>query len=91
MRRDGVPAWTLTTRSIVRKRHALESTTGEAWTFDTPFYWWQHLTGTSGGVPRLLGQVGPTKRLWFMWVEPGRDTQDILAAVAFLHRTWWRW
>ena len=91
MRRNGNPVWRLSVRSIVRKRHALKPASGETWRFDTPFFWWQHLTGTAGGVPKLLGRVGPTKKLWFIWVEPGRDTYDMLAAVAFMHRKWWRW
>jgi hypothetical protein len=91
MRRNGELVWTLSVRSIVRKHHALEPSVGEKWTFDTPFYWWQHLTGKVGGVPRLIGGVGPTKRLWFMGLEPGRDTHDLLAAVAFMHRKWLHW
>jgi hypothetical protein len=91
MRRDGNPVWTLSVRSIVRKRHMLEPAHGETWTFDTPFFWWQHLTGTVCGVQELLGYVGPTKRFWLMWVAPGRDTHDLLAAIAFMHRKWWRW
>ena len=91
MRRSGTPVWVLSVRSIVRKRHILELAGGETWTFDTPFFWWQHLTGTTCGVARLLGYVGHTKRFWLMWLEPGRDTHDLLAAVAFMHRQWWRW
>lgn len=91
MRRSGDPLWTLTVRSIVRKRHQLERSVGEKWTFDTPFFWWQDLKGTIAGIPRLFGRVGPTKRLWFIWVEPSWATPDLLAAVALLHRNWWRW
>ncbi len=81
--------WILSVRSIVRKRHTLELAHGGSWTFDTPFFWWQHLTGTAFGTPRLLGCVGPTKWFWLMCIEPGRDTFDLLAAVAFMHRQWW--
>ena len=91
MRRNGYLVWVFSVRSIVRKRHTLEPADGETWTFDTPFFWWQHLTGTACGVPKLVGYVGPTKRVWLMWIEPGRDTHDLLAAVAFMHRKWWRW
>lgn len=44
----------------------LQLTDGETWTFDTPFYWWQHLTGSLTGAPRLIGHVGPSKRIW-LW------------------------
>jgi hypothetical protein len=91
MRRDGVEIWTSSVRSIVRKRHRLRIAGGEIWTFDTPFYWWQSLTGTTGGRRRLVGRVGPTTRYWGFSVERGRDTLELLAAVAFMHWKWWRW
>lgn len=83
--------WVLSVRSVVRKRHTLCPVVGDQWTFNTPFFWWQQLSGSVSGTPRLLGTVGPTKRLWFMMIEAGRDTPDVLAAVAFMHRKWWRW
>jgi hypothetical protein len=91
MRRNGDPVWVLSVRSIVRKRHTLEPVAGEMWIFHTPFFWWQHLSGIVGGAPKLLGRVGSRKRFWLMWIEPGRDTRDLLAGVAFMHRKWWRW
>ncbi len=33
------------------------------------------------GGPRLLGGLGPVGWIWMMWIEPGRDTFDLLAAV----------
>ena len=91
MRRDEKPVWILSVRSVVRKRHQLLLADGEAWTFDTPFYWWQHLIGSVAGAPGLIGSVGPSKRFWLFDIEPGRETHDLLAAVALLHRNWWRW
>jgi len=91
LRREGAVVWALTVRSLVRKRHRLEAADGVAWTFDTPFFWWQHLTGTVDGVPGLVGQIGPATQFWGWEVEPGRDTFDLLAAVAFMHWKWWRW
>jgi hypothetical protein len=88
MSRDGEPVWTLLVRSVVRKHHVLKLTQGDSWTFDTPWFWWQHLTGTALGVPRLLGCIGPVAWVWVMRIEPGRDTLDVLAAVAFMHRQW---
>ena len=89
MRRDGDPVWTLSVRSIVRRHHVFESS-GERWTFETPFFWRRQVSGSVAGAPKLLGHVGPTMRLWFLWVEPGSDTHEVLAAVALMHRTWWR-
>ena len=91
MRLNTEVVWVLSVSSIVRKRHTLWAAVGDRWTFDTPFFWWQQLAGSVAGTPRLLGEVGPTKRLWFMIIEAGRDTPDVLAAVAFMHRKWWRW
>lgn len=88
MRLDGQIVWMLSVRSIVRRRHALVLANGESWTFDTPFFWWQHLTGTTLGAPRLLGHVSSVMWIWLMHIEPGMDTSDLLAAVAFLHRQW---
>ena len=92
MHRNGELVWKLSVRSIVRKRHVLELANGDPWTFDTPFFWWQNLTGTALGAQRLFGGlVVPTKKVWAMWIEPGRDSFDLLAAVAFLHRQYWHW
>ena len=90
MRREDHLVWSLSVRSVVRKRHALQTANGAAWAIETPFFWWQHLTGATAGAPRLLGAVGPTARYWLMSIEPGWDTFDLLAAAAFLHRQWWR-
>ena len=90
MQRDGDEVWTLQARSLVLKRHAL-SHGSDKWIFDTPFFWWQTLAGACDGAQRLAGSLlAPTKRIWFLWIEPGRDTHDLLAAVAFMHRNWWR-
>jgi len=89
MRRNDDAVWVLSVRSVVRKRHTLRQSVGGQWTFNTPFFS-QDLSGTVSGGVKLVGRVGPTMRLWFMRVEPGCDTPDVLAAVAFLHRSWWR-
>lgn len=90
MRRGGVPVWTVSTRSLVMRRHVLTFSGGDTWDVRTPFFWWMNVVGTHGGGTRVLGQVGPTKRFWLLWVEPGRDHYDLLSALAFMHRRWWR-
>ena len=73
-----------------RSHEVLVLADGDSWTIDTPFFWWQHLTGTALGGPRLFGGYGPEWWIWTMWIEPGRDTSELLAAVAFMHRQWSR-
>jgi hypothetical protein len=88
MHRNGNLVWSLSVRSVFRRRHALELGNGDSWTFHTPFFWWQDLTGTTCGMPRLVGRVGSEMWLWLVWIEPGNDTSELLSAVAFLHRQW---
>lgn len=91
MRAGSEVLWVLSVRSVVRAHHTLRPAAGDQWMFDTPFFWWQQLSGSVSGTPKLFGRVGPTKRLWFMTIEAGYDTPDVLAAVACMHREWWRW
>jgi hypothetical protein len=90
MLREGGLVWTLAVRSLVRKRHVLQLADGDRWTFDTPFFWWQHLTGTVHEAPSVVGRVGPTKEFWMLRIQPGMDSVELLAAIACLHRQWWR-
>ncbi len=91
MRRSGEVVWTLSVRSLVRTRHRLELAQGDTWTFETPLFTWMNVRGTTAGGPKLLGYYRSSKRLWLLWLEPGRATPDLLAAVAFMHRQWARW
>ena len=91
MRRDNTVVWTSTVRSLVRKRHSLQLAGGEIWTIDTPFYWRLNFTATLEGRTSLVGHLGPTMKHWGFKVEPGRETDDLLAAVGFLHWKWWTW
>ncbi len=90
MRRGGSSVWTVSSRSLVMRRHALTFSNGDRWNVHTPFYWWRNIVAEHGGATHVLGQVGHIKRFWLLWVEPGRDDHDLLAALAFMHRRWWR-
>jgi len=90
MRRSGELMWTLSNRSLVLRRHALRFANDGQWDVRTPFYWWLNVVCSEQGVTHALGRVGPVKRLWQLWVRPGDDRVDVLAALAFLHRRWWR-
>lgn len=90
MRRSGRVVWTVSNRSAVMRRHVLEFAGGGSWDVRTPFYWWMNIVCSENGKTHALGQVGPRKWLWFLWIEPGRDTNDVLSALAFMHRRWLR-
>lgn len=88
MVRECGPAWGLSVRSLVRKRHVLTLAHGGTWTIETPFFGtsWR---GTVRGTPRMVGIVGPGWwGAWQLWIEPGWESAELLAAVAFLHRQW---
>jgi hypothetical protein len=90
MFRAGLPAWTVSTRSVVMRRHALSFASGEAWDVRTPFFWWMNVVCNHNGETPAVGQVGPSKRFWLLWIGAGKDHRDHLAALAFMHRRWWR-
>jgi hypothetical protein len=90
MRCAGDLVWTVSNRSLVLRRHALVFGNGRKWDVRTPFYWWLNISCTENAVARVLGKVGPYKWLWMLWVAPDEDSHDVLSAVAFMHRRWWR-
>jgi hypothetical protein len=61
------------------------------WVSTVRSFWWRHLTGIIDGHDGVIGFVGPTKRHWGFSIEPGRDTSDLLSAIAFMHWKWWCW
>jgi hypothetical protein len=90
MRGSGEVIWTLSNRSLVLRRHALSFASNGHWDVRTPFYWWLNVVCSESGVTHVLGRVGHTKRFWQLWIQPGHDRVEVLAALAFLHRRWWR-
>jgi hypothetical protein len=90
MQRDSKPVWKLSARSLVLRRHAVEFSSADRWLFHTPFFWWLNIMGVHSLGARVLGKVGPSKRLWLLFIDPERDDLDLLALVALLHRNWWR-
>jgi hypothetical protein len=90
MHRSGEQIWTLSNRSLVLRRHALNFASDGLWDVRTPFYWWLNVVCSENGFTHALGKVGHSKRFWQLWIQPGYDHVDVLAALAFLHRRWWR-
>jgi hypothetical protein len=89
MHRDGSLIWKVSARSIVLRRHAVQFASGDRWLFHTPWYWWLNVLGAHSGAVRVLGWVGPSKRLWALCVDPAHDSFDLLALLALMHRNWW--
>ena len=87
MHRAGQRVWTLSVRSIFRSRYLIELSNGESWMFGTPFFSIQ-VVGSTQSIRRLFGNVGSANCVWLIWIEPGWDSIDLLAAVAFMHRQW---
>jgi len=90
MREGSTLVWTLSCRSVVRTSHTLEFGNGETWTFRTPFFG-VRFDGAAGGGAKVLGRIGQQMRHWLLWIEPGRDTCELLSALGFMHRQWYRW
>jgi len=90
MLRSGQPIWALSNRSLVLRRHALRFANDGQWDVRTPFFLWMNVVCSEDGVAHALGQVLHTKRFWQLWIQPGYDRLEVLAALAFLHRRWWR-
>ena len=91
MSRGDDPVWTMAVRNLVRTRHSLVTAGGDRWTIVTPFFARLDIVGGRDGVPGLLGRIH--SNWWGIWlwkIEPGRDTSDLLAALAFLHRQYGR-
>ena len=78
------PIWRLSVRSILRRRHELQFMSGETWSLQTPFFS-VFFGGTAQDESRLLGRVGRSTEEWFFLVEPGKETMELLTAIAFLH------
>ena len=90
MQRDRRLIWKLSARSLVLRRHAVQFASADNWLFHTPFFWWLNIMGVQDGEVKVLGHVGPNKKIWCFCVDPECDTSDLLSAIALLHRNWWR-
>ena len=90
MHRSGEQVWALSNRSAVLRRHALSFRHNGVWDVLTPFFWWMNVVCSENGTTHVLGKVGHSTSLWQLWIQPGYDHVDTLAALAFIHLRWWR-
>jgi hypothetical protein len=86
---DSTILWTLSVRSVFRNRHTLQLAEDTRWDVRTPFFS-THFEGRAADGSRVLGRVGQHVSEWLWLVNPDRDSQPLLAAVAFMHRQWYR-
>ena len=86
---DSIIVWTLCVRSIFRNRHTLELAKNTTWNVRTPFFS-THFEGDAQDGSRVLGRVGQRVSEWLRLVHPDRDSEPFLAALAFMHRQWYR-
>jgi hypothetical protein len=88
MYRGTTIVWTLAVRSVFRSRHTVEIAGDTTWRVTTPFFS-VRLAGDTADGARLLGRVGERTYEWLWLVEPGKDSDAFLSALAFMHRQWY--
>ena len=91
MRRNGPAVWVINRSLVCSQAAHVTDSRWPALDVRYAFFGWQHLTGIIDSDDGLIGLVGPTKQHWGFAIEPGRDTFDLLSAIAFMHWKWWRW
>jgi hypothetical protein len=85
---DGNVVGTIGHRSILRNAYTLDLRGGITWRFRMPLFT-VLFHGKSNRGSQLWALVGPSKMRWNLLVEPGADSVDLLAALAFVHWEWW--
>jgi hypothetical protein len=86
---DSTTVWTLSVRSIFSNRHTLEVAKDTTWNVRTPFFS-TRLEGDAEDGSRVLGRMGQRVSEVRWLIEPDRDSEPFLAALAFMHRQWYR-
>ena len=76
-------------RNVLRTRSTLEFAGGPTWNFRQPLFT-IFFYGDSDAGQQLWIMVGPSKRQWNMLLPPGTEDVYLPAALAFLHREYWR-
>lgn len=88
LQHDSTILWKISVRSIFRNRHTLEIAGDTTWSMRTPFFSVDFAGDAEDGA-KVLGRVGERTYEWLWLVEPGRDSDAFLSAVAFMHRQWY--
>ena len=81
---NGQPICTISQRSVLLNRYRLDFASGEKWTFHMPLFT-VYFKGQSDTGGKVFVRV-ETHNTWFMQIDEGQDSPQLLAALAFIHR-----
>jgi len=84
MTENGQPICTISQRSILLNRYRLDFASGERWTFHMPMFT-IYFKGWSETGGKVFVRI-ETHNTWFLQIDEGRDSPQLLAALAFIHR-----
>ena len=84
---DGGISWILAPVSLLRHRHTLQLSDDMVWHIRTPFFSTACRADSADGAT-VIGHVHRTDT-WLWLIEPGRDVDLFLAALALVHREWY--
>jgi len=84
MTENGQPICTIGQRSILLNRYRLDFTSSEKWTFHMPLFT-IYFKGWSQTGDKVFVRL-ETHNTWFLQIDEGRDSPQLLAALAFIHR-----
>ncbi|MEI6862608.1 MAG: hypothetical protein WCL04_10205 [Verrucomicrobiota bacterium] len=86
---DGQVIGKITLCSVLRNKYTFELRSGPTWTFRMPLFT-VHFPGESSEGKQIWIIVGPSKKQWNVLIQPGADSLQLLAFLAFVHREWWK-
>ena len=84
MTQKGVPVGTIIQKSLFLNRYALDFAGGEKWNFRMPLFT-VFFKGVSEAGGKVLVRLW-SHNVWYVRVDAGCDTPELLAALAFIHR-----
>lgn len=84
MTEDGQPICTISQRSFLLNRYRLDFTSGEKWTFSMPLFTIR-FKGWSEAGDKVFVRL-ETHNSWLLQIDEGRDSPQLMAALAFIHR-----
>jgi len=84
MLENGQPVCTISQRSILLNKYALQFGDGSRWTFHMPLFS-VFFNGASGTGARVWVRTD-SHNVWYVLVDPGHDGLHLVSSLAFIHR-----